>query len=230
MGTLRTEPLRPRPEHVVVYEDPNPPDQWMTTRVVGTSAKIELGAGALAALAAIVGLAGELPIYMSMIAAILIGIGLIARAGAIGARWRKIAHHTPGSAETRSGTALEMLAGLVSVALAIIAPSTSEPATLIGCAVLVIGIALMLAGPEQTALGELAPSPVGRQLVVTRELMKTSTSAMVIIGLGAAVLGMLSILAGNVDMTLALVGLLGLGLGLLFAGAALAQRMIRRLA
>jgi hypothetical protein len=101
---------------------------------------------------------------------------------------------------------------------------------LLGSAVMIVGVALMLAGPEQTALGELAPGPGGKVLRATRELMWTSSSAIILIGLAVAVLGVLSILAGSDDMTLALVGLLGAGLAMTFAGAALAQRMVRRLA
>ena len=215
---------------MVVYEDAKPPEVWTTTRVVTLSANVELAAGILAALVAIVGLTGEAPVWMAMVAAMLIGVGLMARGSAVGVRWRHIARHAAGSSETRAGTALEILAGVASIVFAAIAPSSSQPSTLIGSAVLVVGIALMLGGPEQTAVGELAPSEAGRSLAVTRDLIWTSSTAMVIIGLAAAVLGMLSILAGDADMGLVLVGLLGSGLGLVFAGAAMAARMMRRLA
>ena len=207
MGTLRTEPYRR--QHVVVWPPAHVGPAWKT---VARSATVELVAGVLASLTAIIGLTGRQPVWTAAIATILIGIGLIIRGGAIAARWREVMRQLPGTRETQTGVAIELLAGLASVAFALIAPNSREPSTLIGCATVVIGIALMLASPEQTALAELGPARA-------RKLAWTSSTAMVVIGLTAAILGLLAIVAG--DLTLALIALLAASSGATFAGVAL---------
>lgn len=244
MGTLRTEPIEPdvrKGEHVV-YPVNEPwgsgphdarfrADRSGATRVLTASARVGLIAGLSAGAVCIVGLAEVQQAWMGAVAAIVLGSALMARAATVSIGLRRVARRDRAAhlREAHAGVALELLAGIIGVLAGVIAPATEHPAMLVGIAAIIFGVALLLGSSEQTTLGELGPPTDGAPTPeVTRELVQTSTVAMVLVGVGAAVLGVLATLQD--DLPLSLVALLFVGVVLAFAGGALGARMIRRLA
>jgi hypothetical protein len=91
----------------------------------------------------------------------------------------------------------------------------------------VFGGALLLGGAAQPELGNLAAPPRRRTV---QDAVEASGGIMVLVGVAAAVLGILSLLGVGPVLTLALVAMLCIGASLLFAGGALATRFMRRFA
>ena len=234
MGTVNTDKNRDFTKHQTIYEHPDAARilaavDKKTVVVVESGASVEVIAGLAAIVVTVIGIDGYRPIVMASIATLLLGIALVTQGGAIASRWRATLHRLDGAGVHRSellgGIGTEVFGGIVGIAIAIIALAGVVPNVLIAVAAIVFGGALLLGGAAQPELANLAPGRNSRAQAV-----EASGGVMVIVGIAAAVLGILALLDVGPVVVLALIAMLCVGAALVFAGGALAARLMGRLA
>jgi hypothetical protein len=162
-----------------------------------------------------------------------LGMALFAQGLAVMSRWRDAVKRFAKGRGTRheligGGVSIEAFAGLVGVVLGILALSGVNPLVVLPTAVTVYAGALLLGGATQPDLVFLAPERNPRIAKLTYDAIQTSGGVMVLVGVAAAVLGILALLEVGPILTFTLVALLAIGAALLFAGGALTARLVRR--
>ena len=232
MGYVSTE-KRDLSKHETIYEHPDAerllaPDR-RTVVVVESGASIEVITGLGAVAVAVIGIDGYRPIVMAAVATLLLGVALVTQGGAIASRWRAMLRRLEGGrydrAELLGGIGTEVFGGAVGIVIAILALSGVVPRVMIPVAAIVYGAALLLGGAAQPELASLGGTYDSRAQAV-----EASGGIMVIVGIAAAVLGILALLGVGPVVMLALIALLCVGGALTFAGGALAARLMGRLA
>jgi len=228
MGTVITDRKRDLARHETIYEHPDAarllqPDR-KTVLVVESGASVEVAAGLAAIVVTVIGIDGYRPGVMAAISTLLLGIALVSQGGAIASRWRTMLRRLDGvrydRTELISGIGTEVFGGAVGVVLAILALAGVVPHVLIPAAAIVFGGALLLGGAAQPELANLAPGRDSRAQAV-----EASGGVMVIVGIAAAVLGILALLDVGPIFVLTLIALLCVGCSLVFAGGALAAQL-----
>jgi hypothetical protein len=193
-----------------------------------------LGAGGAAVLA-ILGLAGAIPLTMACVATILLGAAFLIEGGSVLSRYghvvRSLARpdeeHTI-RAEVGGGTTAETLAGIAGVVLGILSLLGVFPEVLLPVSLIGFGGGMLLGSAATSRLGAAAmeESGVGERLRhVMHEAVRATSGGKTFVGIGAMVLGILALL-GIAPLTLVLVGLLAVGLVALLSGTALGTRML----
>ncbi len=229
-------------KHETLYEDPEyegmragtaKREQKVTRSVLAGGTSLEALGGLVAIVVCIVGFS-QLPFQMAGIGAIAIGFALFAQGASIAARWRDTARRVEGlrlpPQEIAGGVSTEVFGGLTGIVLGILALMGVKPLVLLPAAAIVFGGALLLGGAAQPDLVFLAPERNPRVARTTYNAIQTSGGVMVLVGVAAAVLGILGVLRVGPVLTLALVAYLAIGASLVFAGGALTARLLRRLA
>ncbi len=187
---------------------------------------------AVAAILAIVGLAGVYPTWLINVSTIVLGISFLFEGGAIVARRSALLHNTTAGrvqvAELGAGLTGEMFAGLAGIVLGILGLADVAPAILIPCAVIIFGAAMVIGSGANVRISDLAMAyrqehPLVRR--VAREAVFTTAGLQVLIGLGAITLGILA-LVGIVPLILSFVAVLSMGITFLLSNAAIAGRMM----
>jgi hypothetical protein len=228
MGTVIPDKKRDLSRHETIYEHPDAarllkPDR-KTVVIVESGASLEVLAGLAAIVVTVIGIDGYRPLTMAAVSTLLLGIALVTQGGAIASRWRTMLRRLDGIRYDRSeligGIGTEVFGGAVGVVLAILALSGVVPRVLIAVAAIVFGGALLLGGAARPELSNLAPGRDSRAQAV-----EASGGIMVIVGIAAAVLGILALLDVGPILVLALIALLCVGAALVFAGGALAARL-----
>lgn len=244
MGTARSRrDLRDLAKHETVYVDPeydrlrriarlDDHDASITRGVLAGGSTLETLGGLAAVVVSIAGFS-TLPFQMASIAAIALGLALFAQGIAVMSRWRDAATRLAKGRGPRpelvgGGVSIEAFAGLGGIILGLLALSGVRPLVLLPAAVTVFGGALLLGGATQPDLVYLAPERNPKVASVTYNAIQTSGGVMVLVGVAAAVLGILGLLSVGPTLTLTLVALLAIGTALLFAGGALTARLVRR--
>lgn len=182
---------------------------------------------------AILGLVGVLPESMVPIATIVFGATLLFEAAAVSARHNAIAHGPSGGASVgarvpaRGGVSAQELAGLAGIALGILALLRFAPLTLSTVALIIFGGALLIENESKArfaSAGAGGYGPAGEFRPI-HESVVGSSGGEVLVGIGAAVLGVLALLGfqGTAPITLVLIGFLALGSALFFSGSALGR-------
>jgi len=206
--------------------------QRLTSATLAGGSSLETLGGLAAIVLAVIGFS-YLPFYMAGIATIAIGIALFAQGLSIMARWRDALRRLQGAKFDRqelvSGLSTEVFGGLVGVVLGVLALAGIKPLVMLPVASIVFGGALLLGGAAQPDLVYLAPERNPRVARVTYNAIQTSGGVMILVGIAAAVLGILGVLDVGPILTLTLAALLAIGSSLVFAGGALTARFIRRL-
>jgi hypothetical protein len=203
--------------------------------VVGAGGLAEaFGAGAAAVLA-ILGLAGALPLTMACVATILLGAAFLFEGGAVLARYRHVvqAIARPDEehairAEVGGGTTAETLAGIAGIVLGILSLLGVFPEVLLPVALIGFGGGMLLGSAATSRLGSAAMEEAGvgeRLRHVMHEAVHASSGSKTFVGIGAMVLGILALL-GLFPLTLTLAGLLAVALVALLSGTALGARML----
>ena len=239
MGYLRTgkqPPLSQNAEQIYPPTSRRIPiqttDDRKTVRIFAGGSSIETLGGLAAAVLAVIGVAGYNPIVMLGTACIATGVALLAHGGSIAARWRQVLERLEGDQYDRSeligGIGTEVFGGAVGLVLGIVALAHVRPLVLLPVAAIVFGGSLLLGGAAQPELEELVPEYDARYRRYTRDAIQASGGVMVMVGIAAAVLGILALLAVGPIITLTLVGMLCIGAALLMAGGALTARFARR--
>lgn len=228
MGTAIINKKRDLSRHQTIYEHPDAarllaPDHT-TVVVVESGASLEVLAGLAAIVVTVIGIDGYRPVTMAAVSSLLLGLALLSQGGAIVSRWRAMLQRLEGVRYDRTeligGIGTEVFGGAVGVVLAVLALSGVVPRVLIPVAAIVFGGALLLGGAAQPELANL-----GQSRDSSTEAVEASGAIMVIVGIAAAVLGILALLDVGPILVLALIALLCVGAALVFAGGALAARL-----
>lgn len=188
--------------------------------------------GAAAIVLAILGLLEMWPLWMTTLATLAIGVGLIVHGLGIMARNARLISQSGGtveSAEAAAGVSPEFFAGCAGVVLGILALLNIYPEVLSAAALIAFGGALLFASTPRAHAGHVTTTDVGREEAVGRSFLSRSTGAHMMAGLGVIALGVLSLI-GFAPLALILVGLLVTGAVLLLTGAAVAGFMSALLA
>lgn len=235
MGYLSTDKKRDLSRHETLYEHPDArallSADKKTIAVIEGGSSVEALGGLVAVVLAILGLSRYDPLRMGGVAAIVIGASLFVQGGAIASRWRSELRRLDGVRYDRNeligGVSTEVFGGVVGIVLGILVLADVIPAVLLAVAAIVFGGALLLGGAAQPELANLAAPP---RRPTVQEAVEASGGVMVLVGVAAAVLGILSLLGVGPALTLALIAMLCIGGALLFAGGALTTRFMRRFA
>jgi hypothetical protein len=188
--------------------------------------------GAGAVVLAILGLAGVLPAITAPVASLAVGGGLMFVGGAVAARLSRLLKSTGGAlaqCELGSGMSAEFLGGGAGVVLSILALLRVAPTELLSVAALVYGGAILLGSGVTARLNHLQilgsqGHPLAQE--VAREATRAAAGTQVLVGLGAIVLGILSLVGVAHETTLVLVAMLGLGGSILLSGSAVTGRIV----
>ena len=237
MGYARKYHPEKLAKHETLYEDPDYHrlrpfgGDRVTTGIFTGGSTLETIGGLVAVVVAVIGLS-YLPIELAAIATIAIGVGLAAEGASIMARWREALRKLDGARFDRNelvgGVSTEVFGGVVGIVLGVLALIGMQPLVLLPVAAIVFGGSLLLGGAAQPELVFLQPERNPRYARVTYSAIQASGGVMVLVGVGAAVLGILALLDVGPIVTLTLVAMLAIGAAMLFAGGALTARFIRR--
>jgi hypothetical protein len=175
---------------------------------------------------AILALAGTLPALLIPIAVIAGGVALLLEGGAVASRMSRLmierSVDRTGTTEVEGGIAAEALAGAAGIALGVLALVGIAPNVLSSVAIIVFGGGMLFGSGARAKLSSMrhqAMSPT------VEETVSISAGGEVLVGIGAIVLGILSLL-GFAPMTLVLIALLAIGGALLLSGGAIGARML----
>jgi hypothetical protein len=184
--------------------------------------------GAAAVVLAILGLANIYPHFMVAIATIAIGAALLFKALAITAEYPKLLAETGTSAgELGSGISAELLAGGAGIVLGILALLGVGFLPLTEIAVIVFGAGLIFGSAAVKSLNALKASAAGAEEMtrkVSENIVSSAMGTQVFVGLGAIVLGILSLI-GLQPLALTLIALLAIGATSLLTGSAVTGKM-----
>jgi uncharacterized membrane protein len=189
-----------------------------------------IGAGAIAL--AIIGLATIMPMYMAAIASIAVGAAFFFNGFMLGTRFRSITSEITQrpfeAVQLGWGVAAEFFGGAAGIVLGILALLQIYPAALVPITAIIYGATLIFSSAMVTRLNALRveerPEPEHTHYA-TRNAVVAAADTQVLIGLGAVVLGILSIL-GLYPLILSLVALLSVACADLFSGTTLVSRMV----
>lgn len=208
-------------------------DEKVTVATMTGGAGLEVIGGGGAVVLAIIGLAGYLPMYMSAIATIAIGGGLLAHGAAAAARWndtmQRAAADRNERVEVTSGLGAEVFGGAGAIALGILALAGVIPMTLLAVSAIIVGGAILIGAPAQPEIARAAREPSRRFDRVSYEAVEGTSGAMALAGVGAAVLGILALIGVGPVLTLVLVSMLAVGGAMFLGGSALTARFARTL-
>lgn len=191
--------------------------------------------GAATIILSILGLVGLYPNYFVPISTIAIGITLLFKGAAIASEYPKLLMQTTSTNyqqnELTGGMSIEFLAGASGIVLGILALLGLKAVMLCSIALIVFGVGLVAGSGVVSRLNTLKMSLFGTEdktRRVLQEMVSTATHIQILVGLGAIVLGILSLL-GIENVTLTLVGLLIIGAAAVLSGTSLTGKMMEML-
>lgn len=208
-------------------------EEKRTLEVAGAGATTGAIGAAAAVVLAIIGLSGALSTAMMSVATIVLGAAMLLDAGAVGARYYRLARETwagedrAARLELGGGISAGSFAGIAGIVLGILALLGLAPVTLCSVALIVFGAGMLLGSAAKNRLASLSTGVYGmseKTRAVIDEALTVSAGSEVLVGVGAVVLGILALL-GIDSATLVLVGFLGVGAALLLSGSAFGARM-----
>lgn len=210
--------------------EPQTSEERATQMAIASGSSFELFAGVIAAIVAMIGIAGYYPAAMAATATIAVGFALLAQGGTLAARWQN-AKHIPTTEKTEAlGIGTEVLGGFAGIALGAAALLGVVPLVLLPAAAMAVGAALLFGGPAQPQIADAAPRSRRPAWRVTRDAVRTSSSVMVMAGLGGIVLGVLGLTIAGYTLVMSLIAMLAIAAALVLAGGALTARFGRRFA
>lgn len=185
-------------------------------------------AGAAAVVLSILGLAKIYPELFVAIATIAIGVSLLLKALAITAEFPRLLSETSASTiDTGGGISVEFIAGATGIVLGILALLGIEFQPLVSIAVIVFGAGLIFGTTIIKSVNELKAQVSGAESSVQKvmhEIVSATMGTQLLVGIGAVVLGILSLI-GFTPLVLTLVALLAIGGATLLTGSAVTGRM-----
>lgn len=241
MGYVSRHKRRDLSRYETLYEDPDYDrlrafgatrrEEKLTNGVFAGGSTLETLGGLVAVILSILGFSRS-PIEMCAVATIALGVALLAQGASIMARWRQALQRAKGTRLERTelveGVSTEVFGGAVGIVLGVLTLVGIEPAVLLPVAAIVFGGSLLLGGATQPDLVFLAPERNPRYARLTFSAIQASGGIMVLVGVAAAVLGILALVDVGPPISLALVAMLSIGFALVVAGSALTARFLRR--
>jgi len=204
-------------------------EEKKVARVVEGGSGIEALGGIAAVVLAILGLVHVGSGYMLAIAAIVLGGSMLFQGGMVAAEYGQILSEVEGNphGEFGGGLGAEALAGVAAIVLGILALLNVAAPILMAVAAIVLGVGLVLSSGLLMRLNSVkidvaAGSPSAKH--AAHAAVSTASATQVLVGVAAAVLGILALIGIN-PLTLTLVAMLGLGVSLLLSGASMLGRM-----
>jgi hypothetical protein len=193
-------------------------------RFAANGAMGEAACGMCAIVLAIIGLAHPDWIRLASIATIVVGAALVFE-GALAAARMSAPH------ESHAVISTEFLGGIAGVILGILAILGIAPSILVAVAVIVFGASLIVGSIASNRFHSLhtaaGSSDEGPQFVPLPELTFAASGAQALVGLAAAVLGIIALLDRETDnFTLSLVALLVVGAAVVLMSTEIARRMM----
>ncbi|MEJ2345682.1 MAG: hypothetical protein P8090_09790 [Gammaproteobacteria bacterium] len=200
--------------------------------VIGGSST-EAMTGAAAVVLGILGLADIAPRFMIAIASIALGVALIFEGAAVAAEYTRILTRsgdgTVENVELGGGVSTQVGGGIAAVVLGVLALLNVDATTLMAIAAIVLGATMVFSSGVAARLNALKIETASEQHEVAkriaRETLTAATGTQVLVGLAAAVLGILA-LVGITPATLILVAMLALGASILLTGGAVIGKML----
>ena len=203
----------------------------VTQGMLAGGSTIETIGGLAAVVLSVLGFSHQ-PVEMGAIATIAIGVALLSQGAALMARWRHAIATLEGTRPVRDelveGVSTEVFGGIVGIVLGVVAFVGIKPDVMLPVAAIVFGGSLLLGGAAQPDLVYLAPERNPRYARATFSAIQASGGIMVLVGVGAAVLGILALLEVGPALAFALVAMLAIGFSLVLAGGSLTARFLRR--
>ena len=203
--------------------------------VVAAGSTLKTAGGVAVAILAVLALVGVLPGILLPIAGIVFGVAMLFEGIGITGEYRKLGRWLADTSSERvelaGGAGVELIVGVATVVLGILALVGIARATLMPVLVIVAGAGLIIAVGTVHRLSDLQlmtvdASDFGRHL--RRESMAGAAIAQTLAGLAALVLGILSLIwAGTTPAgygLLAQIGMICLGVGAAIGGGAIAGR------
>ena len=194
--------------------------------LVFSGSLIELVVGIGAAVLAILGLVGQLPEVLLAVAVVAIGAAFIVKSRSIITRFHVFTKETSDIAtdDLAMGMATEFTAGVAGVVLGILAMMGFVPLIMLSVSAIVFGLSLVVGVGAENSLNEIE-SACGTTHHGVREKVKETISAAsavpMLLGISAAVLGVLSLVGIVMPMILILTAVLAVGGAMAFNGIAL---------
>lgn len=185
----------------------------------------ELVAAGLGVLLAVAGLFGVSRLDTAAFGMIAAGFALLAQGSTVAARWHRAAHFRERERIERVGIATEVVGGFIVIVLGVVAASNVRPESVLPMSALVLGAAMILAGPTQPALARAR----GHRWRVTRDAVRSASGVMTMAGVAGLATGLLAF-AGGPYATLTLVAVLCATGALIIAAGAVTARIANRLA
>lgn len=206
-----------------------PPEARRVAHWVEGGSTIEVLGGFAAVILAIAGLTHYAPLTMVAIASIVLGGSLFLQGALVAAEYNEILAKLEGGPydEFGAGLGAEALAGVAGMVLGILALFDVSPHILMGIAAIVLGAGLVLSSGVASRLNSVkidVSTGSAEAKTAARRAVTASSLTLVVIGLSAAVLGVLAVINISADM-LSLIAMLGIGVALLYSGGAVMGRM-----
>jgi hypothetical protein len=201
-----------------------------TAKTVATGASAEAVAGAAALVLAILGLAGIYPTILTAIGVIAAGAAFLFQGAAAAARHAMLVRETGTEHPAMMETSLsaEIVGGLATIVLGILALIGIVPMTLMAISAIVFGATLLLGSPAVYTIGKAHPGSETTAGYAMRESAAGAAGAQALIGIGAITLGILA-LVGFAPQTLVLVSVLAVGASALLSGGTITGKMVSML-
>jgi hypothetical protein len=204
--------------------------------IEATGSLVAAAAGSAVVVLSIIGLVHDDAIFLASICAIVIGAALLAQGGAITAEYSRILSMITGGAvgavELGGGATVEVIAGGAGVVLGILGLLGLAPETLLACAVVVVGAALILTASGLQRLSALKLQVAGVSELAQRVAHGAAAStigAQALAGGAGVVLGVIALTLTQHAGILTLVGFLTLGTSIVISGAALSGKQLLEL-
>lgn len=192
---------------------------------------VDSAAGLGAIVLTILGLVGVIPVVMAALAVLALGAGFLSQGVSIQARYKTITAATPethmGPGGFGSGLAAETIGGLAALALGVLTLIGLSPFVLIPVAVIAFGATMILGSTMLYRLNEYLISHEGKpedERAASDQAARGTSNIHLLVGIGAVVLGILSLIGGPISLTYSLVALIGVGAANLISGAELVNR------
>ncbi|HKK27243.1 MAG TPA: hypothetical protein VKB18_04115 [Gemmatimonadota bacterium] len=204
-------------------------------RVVAGGSTVEAVAGGGAVVLAILGLSGVSPAFLAAIATIAVGAALLSEGGAIATRYSELVSELSESSmddtELGAGMTTEFLGGIAGIVLGILALLGVSRWSLMSVAAIVFGGSLLIGSTLVSELNHASLAARARRHGkemhgVARQAVKAAVGTQVLVGLGAAVLGILALI-GLTPHVLTLVAFLSVAGATVLSGSAVSARFQR---
>ena len=187
-------------------------------------------AGAAAAVLAIIGLAGVVPVLMVSIAGIVLGASLLLEGGLLMSEYSR-AVSAPGEGAPAVGVSMnpQTMAAIAVVVLGILSLLRLEPTILMPIAAIVLGAGFMLGAGVTANFNEaridLATEGNETARRIAHDASTATTGSQVLVGLAAVVLGIVAVV-GFIPTILTLVAWLTIGSAILLSSSSTSGRVM----